>query len=627
MTSASTLKTMMLLCSVVLSGMSAADAFDHADVIKKFGGQLKCPYANLWLSKGPEQAAQDLGVKEQREQRRELQQTNFGGGEDYGEEVFCQIAPGAIGAGHQAGYNGGYPSDCAGTPGESSPYQWPSAWSAEVDSKSVPFGNDTVIYHSKGSVYYRLDRNWKRADTTYTRGLQRSIGQGPCPAEDSVSDPGSALNACRRDSDQRRTMIHRGTQMFFITWKNGTAADDENVTNIEECSWLDLAIVGNIRPDWFLDNLGDDTDVQYLGNQHVYYEGMPKLVKQWRKKDFANQYFTMSMLGNPSEDGIHWPMILNVPGEGFGDDFLTIYTNHRTLTDDDDALFLLDQRLEASGGTCPQMERTGDVGPPTGTVEIPSNLEIDENAWFSNVYTFSPVWEPPTKLAAGNDTSELSQAITEAGTATIGSCYDSASKHVQMTISFNDIEETDMGGLPWMALGYRSDEECVMNKNGADTDIILIASDLSGTTTVSKGLLPAAARAVNSTAITSIYTTLTPLESVEGYADVSIQVPSGGDDTAQERAVDSFSSRDSVVLKFKQSWDTVPEVMHLMYAIGSTPQLGVHTTRMCFEVTQFPACDGSDTPPAASGAGLRATNTRALVALATLIGMTAAFLF
>ena len=77
-----------------------------------------------------------------------------------------------------------------------------------------------------------------------------------------------------------------------------------------------------------------------------------------------------------------------------------------------------------------------------------------------------------------------------------------------------------------MALGYRSDEECVMNKNGADTDIILIASDLSGTTTVSKGLLPAAARAVNSTAITSIYTTLTPLESVEGYTDVSIKVPS-----------------------------------------------------------------------------------------------------
>lgn len=305
-------KTMMLLCIVLLTRTRNTDAFDHAELIKKFGGQLKCPYANLWLSKGPEQAAEDLGIKERKEQRRELQ-PSFGGGEDYGgEEVLCQIAPGAIGAGHQAGYNSGYPSDCPGTPGESSPYQWPSAWSANVDSKSVPYGNDTVIFHSQGSVYYRLDRNWKRADTTYTRGLQRSVGQGPCPAEDSVSDPGSALNACRRDSDQRRTMIHRGTQMFFITWKNGTAADDENVANIEECSWLDLAVVGNIRPDWFMDKRGDDTDVQYLGDQHVYYEGMPKLVKQWRKKDFANQYFTMSMLGNPSEDGIHWPMILNV---------------------------------------------------------------------------------------------------------------------------------------------------------------------------------------------------------------------------------------------------------------------------------------------------------------------------
>lgn len=300
----------LVLVALCTTGTFGTNAFDHHQLIKKFGGEFKCPYASLWLSKGPEQAAKELGLKslpeEEHKQERELQPPN----------VLCEIAPGAIGAAHQAGYNGGYPLDCPGVPGESSPYQWPTAWTADVDSKSVPFGNDTVIFHSIGRVFYRLDRNWKRADTTYTRGLQRSVGQGPCAPEDAVDDPGSALLACRRDSDERRTMIHRGGKMVFITWKNGTT--DDNVANIQNCTWLDLQIVGNVRPDWFMDKRGDDTDVQYLGDQHVYYNGMPKLVKQWRKKDFANQYFTMSMLGNPSDDGIHWPMILNVPGEGFG---------------------------------------------------------------------------------------------------------------------------------------------------------------------------------------------------------------------------------------------------------------------------------------------------------------------
>ena len=104
------------------------------------------------------------------------------------------------------------------------------------------------------------------------------------------------------------------------------------------------------------------------------------------------------MLAIPKEDGIHWPIILNVPGEGFGDDFLQKYTNHSLLTDDDDDLFLLDEALEKIGRTCVKMESSGSMGPPTGEVEhIPSNLEVEEHAWFSNVYTFSSVWKAPPK--------------------------------------------------------------------------------------------------------------------------------------------------------------------------------------------------------------------------------------
>jgi hypothetical protein len=126
--------------------------------------------------------------------------------------------------------------------------------------------------------------------------------------------------------------------MYFVSWKDDADVEpgETDASKIEDCSSINLQVIGNIRPDWFLDARGDDTDVQYLGNQHVFYNELPKLVKQWRKKDFASQYFTMSMLeNNPSkmadngtnvkpEDTIKWPLILNIPGEGFGDDMLQV---------------------------------------------------------------------------------------------------------------------------------------------------------------------------------------------------------------------------------------------------------------------------------------------------------------
>jgi hypothetical protein len=57
----------------------------------------------------------------------------------------CQIAPGAIGSAHQAGYSKGYSTSCPNTPGESSPYMWPLAWSAETESKSMMFGSDDLV--------------------------------------------------------------------------------------------------------------------------------------------------------------------------------------------------------------------------------------------------------------------------------------------------------------------------------------------------------------------------------------------------------------------------------------------------------------------------------------------------
>lgn len=280
---------------------------------------------------------------------------------------------------------------------------------------------------------------------------------------------------------------------------------------------------------------------------------------------------------------------------------LSSYTNHRLLTDEDDGLFLLDEAFVASGGSCPQMSMGGEgpAGPPAIDEEnkIPSNLEVDPNAWYSNVYTFSPVWKPPLRQSCdgiSTPTDGQNLATTTAGSLTTTSCFDEESKHVQLTFVFNEVDYQDETELPWLAIGYRPDEVCAMNKGGMDTDIILIAADpLSGEATAAKGLLPAVARSSQSGALASVYSSLSSLETSQGYSNVTLLSPFSFDVVSQTRSFGLEGiDTDSVVLRFHQSMDVAPEVMHLMYAIGTGPQLGYHATRLCFEVTEFPKCAG-----------------------------------
>lgn len=525
--------------------------------------------------------------------------------------TLCEIGLGPIGAAHQAGYADGYLADCPGTPAEGSPYQWPLAWSANVEGESMAYGSDEVVYHSKGTVYYRLDKNWKRSDTTYQKGVSRFIFQGDCDSREnnSTETEYNMTEGCDRDSDVRSTMIHRGSKMFFISWKNGTANDDNDPVNIETCRFLTLGAVGNMRPDWYMDARGDATDVQYLGDQHVYYEGKPRLAKQWRKTDFANMYFVMSMLANPGEDGMHWPLILNIPGEGFGDDTLQHYSNHSILTDDDDYMFLLDEAFELIGGTCEEMNRGADSGgPPEGgeMEHIPSNLEVETHAWFHNEYTFSPVWKPqPTVMS---DAVEDDSALTEAGIVEVRSCFNASSSTVDMTVTFNGVLESELSETPWIALGYRKDEQCLMlPKDGGNNDIILItAGEGSDAPVASFGPLLREVKSYGSEdAVSSLLEGLVPLKEADGFSEVELSLESLSSSMMTSRSSTSpLSDADSVTLTFKQGMESgPPEVMHLMYAVGNSPQMGYHSTRMCFEVTKFPFCEKVYSPDSSDTVG------------------------
>lgn len=534
----------------------------------------------------------------------------------------CIIAPGAIGAAHQAGFSKGYSTSCPNTPAQDSPYMWPLKWAANFQTKSMGFGSDDIKFESRGRTFYALDNNSKRSDTTYQLGVLRTVGQGPCDniAGDSDTDGfGCVLN----NTDTMSTMIHKGGSMYFIDWKQdaGAYVGESDVSKIEGCSMINMAVVGNIRNDWYMDKRGDDTDVQYLGDQHFFYPDenkgpIPMLAKQWRKKDFAAQYFTMSMLANPpnklegktaapEEDNIHWPMILNIPGEGFGDDMLQLYTKHELLTDEDDDLFMLVENFIESGGECPELTsfngEEGEqvvVGPPTQEVHIPSNLEVEDASWITNEFTFSPVWQTPIRPvvtdmgAVASVAAAVSKPATEVSDrVTVESCYDETTKSVDMSVHFHDIDPTANGRLPWIAMGYRSSEECAMTPSSGGVTPIVLITHLEGEGEVPKAhltsLLPTA-KTLSSDAFASMYMLARDLSETPDHSDVSVFAPQVSNAVIMARS--SFTTDDTVTLNFKRAVEEKPEQLNLMYAIGMSSELGIHTTRKCFVIDTFPKC-------------------------------------
>eukprot|EP00804_Cyclotella_cryptica_P010554 CCRYP_018794-RA/>CCRYP_018794-RA protein AED:0.03 eAED:0.03 QI:0/0.66/0.5/1/0.66/0.75/4/234/788 len=536
----------------------------------------------------------------------------------------CDIAPGAIGAAHQAAFSSGYrcvsrslTNSCPDAPAQGSPYMWPLKWAADYETQNMAFGSDEVVFTSRGRTFYSLDKNWKRSDTTYQLGVLRTIGQGPCDDLDEAWEE-IGLTACIKNQTDgtMTTMLHKGNMMYFLSWKNDTIVEpgEADATKIEDCSSINVQIVGNIRPDWFLDARGDSTGTQYLGNQHVFYDSnTPKLVKQWRKKDFASQYFVMSMMENPlskkagndtnvdPEDSIHWPLLLNIPGEGFGDDMLQRYSNHTLLADDDDKLFTLVENYLENGGTCVDVGG-GEIGPPISEVHIPSNLEIDES-FLSNEFTFSPFWQNQSSydndavLSDSNESSDpSSKAVTEVSDRVIvESCFDDSTNSIDMSVYYLDIETTDAGTLPWMALGFRSSDKCAMTPpDGGSTPIILIThSSTEADPVAHSGDLVPEAKAMSEDSYTAIYQSLVPLADSLDYSDVSVSAPMLGSASSFAAGTSSIADEDTVTLSFKQVAENKPDVIYFTYAIGAQSQLSVHTTRECFEIRDFPSCPTS----------------------------------
>jgi len=348
----------------------------------------------------------------------------------------CTIAPGPMGGAHQMAGSVGYAVDCEDAPAKNSPYQWPLRWAVRQKTNSFYADKRGEGYNTVTDVYYDLSKNYKRSDTVEFSG---SMAQMEWFDYEDVT---------------KQTILHRNNEMVFITsYKNET----------QTCSKMDLGVVGNIRPDWFLDDRGTLTSAQYIGNEHVYYQNKPTLVKKWRKKDFADMYFVMSMAAepDPENDNVHWPLIRNDPGEGIGPDALHEYSNHRLLTDDDDYLFHIDKDMD-----CPVVTSGSSDFSDFMKEEIPSNLNVPEAGWFNLVWTGSPDGPalPPNledelcDAGAGSSTGETKElpgmAPLDGSDGTLHYCHNGDNVHIKL--SFATPEPV------WAAVGVRPGEICRM---------------------------------------------------------------------------------------------------------------------------------------------------------------------
>lgn len=281
---------------------------------------LRCPHARLWLEHGAERAAEMLGMPSGMPAHRTS-------------GAACSIAEGFPGGAHQNAASPGYSTNCSGAPAQASPYMWPLDFFLEEENTIMNFDSDEPVAQYKSQTWYLLSKNWKRSD----------LREGKKPGR-----PGTGTGDM-----ERTTFLHRNENLVYLQWAEG--ADFRNVSQILSCTSTKVGGVGNIRPDWFLDSRpysSPDIASQYLGNQHIMHEGKATLVRQWRKSDFVENYFVMSMQEHPDSSGVRWPLQIAIPGEAEGPDTLRVMSKHRLLNASELEPFLIDQAYMAAGGEC-----------------------------------------------------------------------------------------------------------------------------------------------------------------------------------------------------------------------------------------------------------------------------------
>lgn len=276
----------------------------------------------------------------------------------------------------------------------------------------------------------------------------------------------------------------------------------------------------------------------------------------------------MSVQRLKGADGVHRPLILNIPGEGFGDDALQYYFDHSLLDSTSESDFLLDQAFEASGGVCNQTMGSDSSGPPTGQqAHVPSNLEVDAAAWRKIVWTGSPIWQPQVEP----DTPASSSGTLIVDGNKVDACFDESSNMARLTIAFQSASPV------WAALGFMADAECLMTpRGGRDGEVILAQPSGNGEYTASHGFIAPDWKRFASVSGSPTLKNPTPLSTAAGFEGGLVEMGNG-----------------VLKLGFAREYTQRPSALHMNYAIGKSGALAYHAKRGCFSISNLTTCETS----------------------------------
>lgn len=149
------------------------------------------------------------------------------------------------------------------------------------------------------------------------------------------------------------------------------------------------------------------------------------------------------------------------------------------------------------------------------------------------------------------------------------SCFDEKSSSVQVSMDIT-LEKS-----VWVAVGFRSTEECLMTpRGGGDGETLVALPGKDGGYTLSHGLLSPALKSFDAGGAEAFVAGITPIGNLPDlYVGGSVEL-SGG----------------NFMMAFKRKYKVQPKHLNLTFALGSSASFGYHANRGCFIVSDLPAC-------------------------------------
>jgi len=154
------------------------------------------------------------------------------------------------------------------------------------------------------------------------------------------------------------------------------------------------------------------------------------------------------------------------------------------------------------------------------------------------------------------------------------SCFDSATSSVRLTLKIETANKV------WAAVGFRQTDECLMTpRGGGNGEVVFAQPDAQGAYKTYFGPLSPSMKQLKGDSPSSFIAGLSPIGEVAEFKANMIDHSNG-----------------QLTLGFARSYASKPSALNLSFAFGSTAEVGYHSSRGCFALSNVPACPASACP-------------------------------